>query len=228
MLKLFGQLWGMQSTLSDHSLKLQLPGRSTVTCAFSARQPNHARAAFCLNTPWRIPSLRVVNCCKISSTGKSSQSILSLPMSVGRFFSASIAPRWKCSSLLLTASLLWEINLSVSEAPAGASNHKLCFLRYVTSRARSSRNTIGDQWAGNQTLRKSTGQSAPNQSVIVVCWSPWITASPGLALTWEAILTRLRSLKFSRGRQVACSFGDEKRVSYVDILFGCVCKRQLF
>ena len=112
-------------------------------------------------------------------------------MSVGRFFSASIAPRWKCSSLLLTASLLWEINLSVSEAPAGASNHKLCFLRCVTSRAWSSRNAIGDQWAGNQTLRKSTGQSAPNQSVIVVCWSPWITASPGLALTWEAILHRV-------------------------------------
>ena len=135
MLKLFGQLWGMQSTWSDHSLKLQLPGRSTVTCAFSARQPNHARAAFCLNTPRRIPSLRVVNCCKMSSTGKSSQSILSLPMSVGRFFSASIAPRWKCSSLLLTASLLWEINLSVSEALAGASNHNLCASRYVTSRA---------------------------------------------------------------------------------------------
>ena len=36
-----------------------------------------------------------------------------------------IAPRWKCNSLLLTASLLWEINLAVSEALAGSSNHNL-------------------------------------------------------------------------------------------------------
>ena len=124
-----------------------------MTCAFSARHPNHARAAFCLNTPRRIPSLRVVNCCNMSSTGKSSQSILSLPMSVGRFFSTSIAPRWKCNSLLLTASFLWAVNLGVSEAMAGSSNHNLCLSRYLTSRSCSSRNTIGDQWAGNQTLR---------------------------------------------------------------------------
>ena len=114
-------------------------------------------------------SFRVVNCCRMSSTGKSSQSILSLPMSVGRFFSSSIAPRWKCNSLLLTASLLWAVSLAVSEAMAGSSNHNLCFPRYFTSRSCNSRNTIGDQWAGNQTLRKSTGQSAPSQSVIVVC-----------------------------------------------------------
>ena len=150
MWKLFGQLWGMQSTFSDHSLKLQLPGRSTVTCAFSARHPNHARAAFCSNAPRRIPSLRVVNCCKMSLTGKSSQSIFSLPMSVGRFFSTSIAPRWKCNSLLLTASFLWAVNLGVSEAMAGSSNHNLCLSRYLTSRSCSSRN----QWAENQTLRK--------------------------------------------------------------------------
>ena len=48
--------------------------------------------ACCLNTPRRIPSLRVANCCRISSTRKSSQSILSLPMSVGRFLFPSIAP----------------------------------------------------------------------------------------------------------------------------------------
>ena len=105
---------------------LTLSGRSTVTCTFSARHLNHVRAAFCLNTPRRIPSLRVVNCCKMSSTGKSSQSILSLPMSVRRFFSSSIAPRWKCNSLLLTASFLWVVSLEVSEAMAGSSNHNLC------------------------------------------------------------------------------------------------------
>ena len=112
--------------------------------------------------------LEMVNCCRMSSTGKSSQSILSLPMRVERFFSSSIAPRWKCNSLLLTASLLWAINLAVSEAIAGASNYSMCLLRCFTSRPCNSRNASGDQWAGNQTLRKSTGQSAPSQSVIVV------------------------------------------------------------
>ena len=44
---------------------------------------------------------------------------------------------------LRTASCLWLINLVVSEASAGASNHSLCSRRYVTSRSCSSRKTIG-------------------------------------------------------------------------------------
>ena len=41
-------------------------------------------------------------------------------------------------------------------------------LQTTVSPSCSSRKTISDQWAGHQTFRQSTAQSAPSQSVIVV------------------------------------------------------------
>ena len=65
-----------------------------LTQTATAREKDSDLSFFCTapkpRTPRRIPSLRVVNCCRMSSTGKSSQSILSLPMSVGRFWGGHV------------------------------------------------------------------------------------------------------------------------------------------
>ena len=81
MLKLFGQLWGMQSTLSDHSLKLQLPMSlisrlSRIFSHFSSVLPIGQFVsnlfALLLNLPWMfvqwplyilVVSLALLFCC---------------------------------------------------------------------------------------------------------------------------------------------------------------------
>ena len=89
------------------------------------------------------------------------------------------------------ASALSLTSLLLSEA-CDASNHSEWSRLYLSSlRCSSWSTTIGAQWAGNQTLRKSTGHSTPIHSVIGARRGCILALDSAFALGWEATLTKL-------------------------------------